>query len=246
MEVSMKKIYIIAAISAILCGVLLYLFLSGYEKKDTSVDTVQETEIVVVAATNIDADTEITSEMVKETSVPKGSAHSSAAHSLDEVIGKYTDSRLVANEQILTEKLISATNSGAGLSYQIKDGMRAMTISTDAIAGVGGYLEVGDLIDIISIINDSETEEIKVGKKKKKLQGVVTTILIKGAPILKLGSSSSTGEGVYDSVTLLLTPKQCTKLAAAEQLGTLKITLRKKKDDSEINIGPFSSSDLIN
>ena len=51
----MKKIYIIALISAAVCGVLLYSFFSGYEKKQEQVaeTQVQETEQVVVAVKDI-------------------------------------------------------------------------------------------------------------------------------------------------------------------------------------------------
>ena len=53
----MKKIYIIAIISAAICGILLYSFFSGYEKKvgetKTKAENQQKTEMVVVAGKNI-------------------------------------------------------------------------------------------------------------------------------------------------------------------------------------------------
>ena len=55
----MKKIYIIAIISAAICGILLYSFFSGYEKKvgetKTKAENQQKTEMVVVAGKNIKA-----------------------------------------------------------------------------------------------------------------------------------------------------------------------------------------------
>jgi pilus assembly protein CpaB len=241
----MKKIYIIAAISAILCGILLYFFLSGYEKKGSTADNTTEKEVVIIAKTDIAAYSEITSDMVSEKLVPTGTYPESAAHTVDEVIGKITDCKFATNEPILTTELGSSDDSGSDLSYQIPEGMRAMTISTNATSGVGGYLEVGDLVDVIYILDTSTKEEIKDTGKKQEIAGVCSSVIVEGAQVLKLGSSKYTGEDVYESVTLLLSPKQCSKLAAAEHLGTLKLMLRKKADSKESNVSPYSSSDLI-
>ena len=174
----MKKIYVIALISAAVCGVLLYSFFSGYEKREEQVaeTQVQETEQVVVAVKDIKGYTEIKSNMVQLISVPAGSSHSNAAHNLKDVIGKITEREIASGEQILNNKIYKKGDSGNSLSYQIPKGMRAMTIAVDLQQDVAGYLSEGDLIDIITTPVNS--------KNNKKF------VALSSVKILKIGDSS--------------------------------------------------------
>ena len=167
----MKKIYIIALISAAVCGVLLYSFFSGYEKKQEQVaeTQVQETEQVVVAVKDIKGYTEIKSNMVQLISVPAGSSHSNAAHNLKDVIGKITEREIASGEQILNNKIYKKGDSGNSLSYQIPKGMRAMTIAVDLQQDVAGYLSEGDLIDIITTPVNSKNNKKFVALSSVKI-----------------------------------------------------------------------------
>ena len=212
----MKKIYIIAVIAAAICGILLYSFFSGYEKKssEVAVENEQKTEQVVVAAKNIPAYTEIKREMLKVVSVAEGSSHKNAAHNIEDVVGKITEREIATEEQILMNKIYGIGDSGTSLSYQIPKGMRAMTISVGLEQDVAGYMEEGDLIDIIT--NASS------GKGK--------TVALSAVEILRLGEVTARGsEKVNTNITLLLTPKQCLTLA---ELGEFDIALREKTDTS--------------
>ena len=209
----MKKIYIIALISAAVCGVLLYSFFSGYEKKQEQVaeTQVQETEQVVVAVKDIKGYTEIKSNMVQLISVPAGSSHSNAAH------GKITEREIASGEQILNNKIYKKGDSGNSLSYQIPKGMRAMTIAVDLQQDVAGYLSEGDLIDIITTPVNS--------KNNKKF------VALSSVKILKIGEVTAAGAGnVNTNITLLLTPKQCLVMSG---LSNFNITLRQKTDNTK-------------
>lgn len=214
----MKKIYIIAVISAAICGILLYSFFSGYEKKTTvtTEENEQKTEQIVVATEDIAAYSELTEKMLKVVAVTEGSAHANAAHTIDEVIGKITEREIVSGEQILTNKIYETGDSGTSLSYQIPGGMRAMTIGVTLEKNVAGYMEEGDLIDIIGI--DSS------GKDKKK-------VMLSAVKILRLGEVTNRGSGkINNNITLLLSPSQCIKLANTE---VTHVTLREKTDISD-------------
>ena len=56
----MKKIYIIAVVAALLSSVLIYGFLSSYDKKNGDGSVNYKTEKVVVALTDIPANTTVT------------------------------------------------------------------------------------------------------------------------------------------------------------------------------------------
>ena len=207
----MKKIYIIALISAAICGVLLYSFFSGYEKREEQVaeTQVQETEQVVVAVKDIKGYTEIKSDMVQLKSVPAGSSHSNAAHNLNDVIGKITEREIASGEQILKNKIYKKGDSGNSLSYQIPKGMRAMTIAVD--------LQQGDLIDII-------TTPVNSNNNKK-------FVALSSVKILKIGEVTAAGAGnVNTNITLLLTPEQCLVMSG---ISNFNITLREKTDTTK-------------
>lgn len=212
----MKKIYIIAIVSAAICGILLYSFFSGYEKKTIGVteENEQKTEQVVVAAKDIPAYTQLEREMLKVISVAEGSTHANAAHSIEEAMGKITEREIASGEQILTNKIYGIGDSGTSLSYQIPKGMRAMTVMVSLEQDVAGYMEEGDLIDIIT--NGAS------GKEK--------IVSLSAVEILRLGEVTARGSGkVQTNITLLLTPKQCITLAS---IGEFDVALRQKTDTS--------------
>lgn len=215
----MKKIYIIAMISAALCGILLYSFFSGYEKKAEGniEESEQKMEQVIVAARDIPAYTELSAEMLQTINVPEGSAHSNVARNMEEVTGKITEREIASGEQILANKIYEIGDSGIGLSYQIPKGMRAMTTMVTLEQDMAGYLEEGDLIDIIADPSD---------QKKHK-------VVLSAVEILKLGEITvKDSEQVHTNITLLLSPKQCITLANLKSHASFYVALREKTDTS--------------
>lgn len=245
----MKKIYIIALVSAMISGLLIYGFLSGYEKKDKTQKAAAkgDMENIVVAVVDIPAYTEITGEMVTLKAVPIGVAHTSAARKVEDVVGKVTGSDIIIDEHVLKSKLLDDEGSGTSLSLQIPEGMRAMTIATDVTSGVAGYIEEGDLIDIMANINASPNDEVNVSGENKTIKSSVTTTVVEAVQVLKLGNVTSAGneDFLYESITLLLTPEQCQEIFVAEKLGSLKIVLREKTDDKKVEGKAIKATDIV-
>lgn len=215
----MKKIYIIAIISATICGILLYSFFSGYEKKvgETKTKAVnqQKTEMVVVAGKDIKAYTEIKRDMLQLVSVPEGSVHGNAARKIEDVEGRITEREIESGEQILKDKVYEKGSSGTSLSYQLPKGMRAMTIEVTLPQDIAGYMKEGDLVDLIS------------GEKKKK------KVVCSGVEVLRLGEVTNRGSGkVNTNITLKLTQKQCLIVADLGESG-FSVALWSKSDRTQ-------------
>ena len=244
----MKKIYIIAVVAALLSSVLLYGFLSSYDKKNGDDSVNYKTEKVVVALTDIPANTTVTDKMVTVVDMPVDGIHPKAARQRADVVGSVTKDDIVADEQLITSKFISKENGGASLSYQIQEGKRAMSVEVDHASGVAGYIEAGDLVDVIAVVNSSDSQ--KVGTEDKQSVGIagkVTSVIAEGVKVLRVGDVgyTSTPLDVYTSLTLELSPKQCAKLATAKEMGKVSISLRYKNNNRVIHGGPYSSSDMI-
>ena len=235
----MKKIGIIAAIAAIICGFFVYTFVSDIEKKEAArmeelrVETVQ----LVYAATEIPPFTDITAEMLVLKDFPTAYAPSNGIKTIEEVVGKRCDGTLYAGQMIVSDSLKTSEDIGTSMSFQVPEGMRAMTISVSGDAGVGGYLTAGDLVDIKQFIytqideNDKQTIDTITTDSGivREISGGVTATVLQGVEILALGNNGYTSESgeLYSSVTLVLTPEQCDILLAARETGgDLTLTLR--------------------
>ena len=92
----MKKIYIIALISAVICGALFFVFLKGFSKqeKENVVQQAVETVDVVVSVGEIAENTQITQEMVQMTKIPKNAVNPDAVTKMEDVVGKFTNEKI--------------------------------------------------------------------------------------------------------------------------------------------------------
>ena len=221
----MKKVTILAAVAAILCGLLLYTYLNQVEDRVNRATAAAKEDPdlkpVVVAIQDIPAYTAITDEEVAIYYYPSAYVNENAATELDQVIGFQYDGTTYAGEILFKNGLTTEEDSGSSLSYRIPEGMRAMTISVSTSQGVGGYLTVGDTVDVIQYLAADETETIQTdGGATRTINGGVVNTVLEGVQILALGDPWYTGEdGTYSTVTLLLEPEQCAILTAGDGMG---------------------------
>ena len=245
----MKKIYIIAVVAALLSAVLLYGFLNSYDKKNGGDSDVNyNTAKVVVAAEDIPANTTIKDKMVKVVEIPIDGIHPDAARERIDVVGLVTKSDLVADEQIIKSKFVSGKDGGAALSYQIADGKRAMSVSVENWSGVAGYIEKGDLVDVIAVIPAEPKQDVKTDDGENlEVVGRVSSVVIESAKVLEVGDVGYVASAleVYKSLTLELSQEQCAKLAAAQNMGTITVALRNKADNRVLRKGPYSSKKML-
>lgn len=230
-----KRIVVLAAAVALATTILLSLYLRSVERQNI---INYNTDTVVVAKEDIPVDTKITPDMVELREIAADSVHPDAAMSVDEVIGYITKSDIMAREQVLLGR-IATGQTAPGLSYKIPEGMRAMTISTNETLSLGGFIRVGDKIDILASYGGGET--------------LMTYTQLQNIEVAAVGTSPGTSGQVADevaagnipsSVTLLLTPDQAEILSYAQINGTLNITLRSPIDKARLNILEYGSENF--
>lgn len=110
-----------------------------------------QTVDVMVARQPIPAGTQVTAAMIDkqpwpENLVLEGFIKGNDAEKL--AIGKVTRSAFQAREPLIGTKLADTSESGF-LAATLPAGMRAITIATDAITGVAGFVYPGDRIDLL-------------------------------------------------------------------------------------------------
>lgn len=228
----MKKVKILALLSAIVTALLLFVFLSSVIKFGGT-DTTQ----IVTAAQDIPANTLITQEMLANTDVPTDAVLPGAITKMSDVVGKTMKADIYVGEQIISAKLIVPGETGSGtLSYSIKPGMRAITIAVDATSGVAGMLHPTDRIDLVGEFDDG-------GKVYTDMVAEYINILAVDSVLTETGKPSDGTTPGYTSITLEVTAHQAMEISLAAYSGTLRAVLRSPLDKVMNN---YKSITLVN
>jgi pilus assembly protein CpaB len=157
---SNRLLIILAVVFGLITAVFVYIALSdGGGEEETVAATSEETVPVVIAGRDIAARTKITEEMLGERIVPKDVAHPDAFSSKDEVAGMVSRVPIIAEEQILEDKVAATATElrrdgdDLPLSYVVRPGQRAISIEVNEISSAGGLLIPGDFVDVIGIFD---------------------------------------------------------------------------------------------
>lgn len=239
----MKKVKILAVVSAVATALLLYLFLGSLGRP-----TATSTMSVIVAASDIPANTPITNEMIKTAELPAASVVAGALTDRTKVVGKIASAEIFVGEQLLEAKLVSTGESGnKTLAYAIEPGMRAITIHVDETSGLAYMITPGNKVDIIGEFVSTETSDDGSTSSKKSY----TTMVLENVAVLAVdnifsedGKADSEAPG-YTTLTLQVTPKQAMVLSAAQFEGQIRVILRSPVDNQETNQESLTLDDVM-
>lgn len=155
------------------------------------------------------------------------------------VIGTVTRAPFQAMEPIIKAKLVNPEDPNF-LAGDLPSGMRVITIATDEIAGVAGFIFPGDHVDVLvnhRIFKEGITQkEIDEAKSEDEVTEDVSEALIVNTRVLAVDQRAQAGlneEGgviIPKSVSLEVTPEDAQRIALARQLGKLNLALRSIKD----------------
>lgn len=225
----MKKVKIIALISAVVFSVLLYRFLNTVSEP-VVVEVIKSN--VVVAAVDIAPNIPITADMIKVIELPEESAHKLAVKDINEVVGKVTSSIIIQDEQVLSSKLITPGEGNGTLAYKIEEGMRAITVSVSNTTGLSNMIIPDNKVDIIG---QYSVEADVPGEEDKKTVDY-TIMLLENVKVLAVDNlmteqDKDASEKVYVSLTLEVTPLQAMEVSMSEYKGSLRAILRSPLDE---------------
>lgn len=133
-------------------------------------------------------------------------------------------------EPILSNKVTEPGQDG-GLNTRLGPGMRAFSISVDAVSGVAGLVRIGDRVDIYWTGSS--------GGLTSDVQGQFTRMIESGVTVVALDQSSeeqSGGARVARTITIEATPQQIARLAQAQVNGKLVLALMGVADTQEVKV----------
>lgn len=204
--------------------------LSSWIQQHMTVDTVE----VVVAAQDIPVGTKLQSSMLKTVHWPTTTPLRDPIPSISEGVGRVVNMALFQEEPLLKVKLAPPGEKG-GLSAQLPDGKRAVTVKVNEVVGVAGFALPGHFVDVMVNATDSGSQP-------------VSKIVLERIQVLAVAQEVATPEGkpkVVNAVTLEVTPAQAEAIDLSRSIGTLSLVLRNQRDQASVNTAGVRKDDLL-
>ncbi len=181
-----------------------------------------ETQPVVVAAVDLSPGTKLSLANLKTIEIPKETVPMGTYSDPAALVDRVVKTTIYSGEFVLDGKL-SVLGSAGGFSGLIPIGMRAMTVSVDAVTAVGGFILPNSRVDVlVTVPNPTDKEESS------------TRIVLEDVLVLaidqKIESTNDQPAPESQTATLLVTPEQAEKLALGSIEGKLRLALRNAAD----------------
>ena len=126
--------------------------------------------------------------------------------------------------------------AGLGLSGKIPAGMRAISLKTDQVVGVAGFLLPGTHVDVLVTFRTPEQPD------------PVTSTVLQDVEILAAGQKTQPDPdgkpSTVDVVTLLVKPNDAERITLASQQGTVHFVLRNGGDHEQTDAKPAELTQL--
>ncbi|RUU57376.1 Flp pilus assembly protein CpaB [Mesorhizobium sp. M2C.T.Ca.TU.002.02.1.1] len=206
-----------------------------------------EFKTIVVAQAPLRYGMELARPQLAEIPWPQDSLPQGAFPTIDKLLAdgsRVVLSPIEVNEPVLLTKL-SGPNGRATLSNMLSPGMRAVTIRTDEIAGVGGFVTPGDRVDVVLTRDAGDIQEVSKNAQGAAGSTVTSEVVVADAKVLSVGQGADerkTEPQVANSVTIEVTNEGAQKVALARTVGTLSLSLRSAADASASNGGLMTIS----
>jgi pilus assembly protein CpaB len=182
----------------------------------------------VAAATSLLADQVIRANNLRMIDWPASVPLSGAFTSPGALIGRIVMYPLAEGEPIL-ERQLSSPGSGSGITVKIPTGMRAISLRTDDVVGVAGFLLPGTHVDVLVTLHTSNDTD------------PLTFTVLQDTVVLAAGQKTDPDpEGKASSVTevtILVKPEDAERVVLASNQGTIHFALRNGVDREQFK-GP--------
>lgn len=224
----------VAIIFGIMAAVLARNWLASHAKSEqAAVGT------IVVAAKALNFGSQLTGDNTIEipwstAALPEGAFASKEALLKDG--RRMTLSSIAKNEPILRSK-ITAPNQPATLSSMLAPGKRAVTVRVDDVRGVAGFIQPGDLVDVVLIRTVAESRH----------NDSYSEVILQSAKVLAI--DQITGEHteqptVAKAVTLEVGVNDAQKILLATNIGRLSLILRQPTETTADPVHRVTEDDL--
>jgi len=193
---------------------------------------------VVVASKPIASGTVLTPALVKKSRIPKQYAPVTAIQTsqIEQFFGQNLAQDIVPDDYILEGSFAARRSVAEYLSEQIQgEGARAITIPVTETSSLASSIRAGDLVDVVYSFPIANTNS------------QMTSLLLQNVLVVSTGGYSSedleSGAAArgYNSITLQVSVTDALKVKYAEKNGSIDLLLRKRSDNSAVQLSSISS-----
>jgi pilus assembly protein CpaB len=163
---------------------------------------------------------------------------SGAFRNIGDLTGASAERRLALRSIAPNEPVLASRISGPGgrlvLSASLAEGMRAVSLRTNEVAGVSGFVLPGDRVDILLTRSVGENQ-------------TVTQVLAENVRVLGVDQSDNEEADkpmVVNAVTVEVNPNQAQVIALAQAVGSVSLTLRQMSDQAPLGRRAVTSGQL--
>ncbi|MFQ5565965.1 MAG: Flp pilus assembly protein CpaB [Paracoccaceae bacterium] len=165
---------------------------------------------------------------------PKAAVPPGAFTTVEALLGEKGDQRRIVLRSIepgepILEGKITKFGESPRMSMNLGAGMRAVSIKIDAVSGVAGFVAAGDRVDILL----TRTQEGKL----------VSSVILQDITVIAVDQRQNTealSPRLGRTVTVEVNTSQAQKLALAQQVGRLSLTLRGMGEPSDEVLEPVT------
>lgn len=193
------------------------------------------TQKVVAAAHNIESGEVLKADALQLIDWPVSVPLQGGFAKPEDLVGRSTIYPVAAGQPVLSPQL-AAPGSGIGLTVKIPEGMRAVSVRSDEVTGVAGFLFPGSHVDVLVTLRTDRSPT------------PVNEIVLQDVEVLTAGQNIEPDpQGkpqTVNVVTLLLSPQDAQKLVLASTQGGLEFVLRNGADRGQIKAAPMQIASL--
>lgn len=149
---------------------------------------------------------------------------------MSKLLGTVVRNQITAGEPVTQGSLVAPGDRGF-LAAALGPGMRAITVPVSAKTGVGGFIFPGDRVDLMLTQSVSGNDG---GAALKATETILRNLRVLATDQSTESTTSEDGKTVvraFRTVTLEVTPKIAEKIAVAQTIGTLSLSLRSIADN---------------
>ena len=242
MTVSMRTIATFAV--AIFLGVVAVVLTRGYVSSVTQQvagPSASGASVPVVVATQpLSRGVVLEPTFLKVVNFPAEAVPANAFHAISELTGTKDQQRLALRSMGVNEPVLASYVSGPGgklnLSGTIGAGMRAVSLRSSDVTGVGGFVLPGDRVDVLLTRTTGDSGH-----------NTLTQVLAENVRVLGVDQSDNDEADkpvVSKAITVEVTPEQASAISLGQSVGTISLTLRHVADDSPLTHKAMDVGDL--
>jgi pilus assembly protein CpaB len=198
--------------------------------------TAQKTVPVVVADANVSPGTALRPEVLKVVQWPQEIVPPQTVTTVKQVENRVVIVPLSKGEPVLLSKL-GSEGAAAGLGGLLQHDKLAVTVRTDDVTGVAGFLHPSDRVDVL------------VDMKMPDSQENLSKIILQDITVLSAGQKwEQTGDKkpqVVNTVTLELSPEEAEVINLASKEGKIHLALRHLENKKKVATTGISTSELL-